>query len=50
VIFDGAAYYCDLAALSDGTAALLYLKGRLNRWRGIDVAFARFDPEWVKGR
>lgn len=47
VVTEGAAYYCDLAALPDGTAALLYLKGRLNRWRGLEVSFARFDPEWV---
>lgn len=49
VVCDGAAYYCDLAALPDGTAALLYLKGRLNKWRGQEVSFARFDPEWVQG-
>jgi len=48
VIHDGAAYYCDLAALPDGTAALLYLQGRLNRWRGRNVSFARFDAEWVR--
>ncbi len=49
VVHDGAAYYCDLAALPDGTAALLYLKGRLNRWRGLEVSFARFDLEWPRG-
>ncbi len=49
-VYDGAAYYCDLAALPDGSAALLYLKGRLNRWRGLEVSFARFDPDWVRGR
>ena len=49
VVTEEAAYYSDLAALGSGLLGLIYLKGRLNRWRGHAGAFARFDMDWIRG-
>lgn len=39
----GPAYYSDLVAVSGGGFGVLYTKGRLNRYRGADIVFARIE-------
>jgi sialidase-1 len=48
VVYEGGAFYSDLVALPDGNFGLVYLKHRLNQWRGRDVVFAKFNASWIE--
>ena len=48
LIYDGPSFYSDMVVLTDGTIGLLYGKGS-DRWWPEQVAFARFNLEWLSG-
>lgn len=48
LINDGPSFYSDLVVLADGTIGLLYGKGS-DRWWPDNIAFARFNLEWLSG-